>query len=254
MCRAIEADVPSDDHVCAGSAAEECLRPGQPRREQVLHAGQPVSARRAPFADLLDRALALLGRRAGALGKDDGYLIVGQASRENPEGGQFGGRVWCLAVQEVVGQPIVNDVEAGVSSSFFNTSRGFMRALEATTHALSRLSGRPAWRHSMMARGCWHRQHRCGCRWSAAAHPAGAPPTTVAGGSGRVGSGADRSGTAAPRCCQPSPARSNTPRLRVVELWVAANGVARRRPMPPRGARGAAAPRVRSRPAAVRGC
>ncbi len=80
----------------------------------MLQGRQPFGAKGVAFADAVECLLPLGVSRPGSLGEDHRHLVVAEPRRQVAHSLQLSCGVGGLAVEEVVGQPVADDVEAGV--------------------------------------------------------------------------------------------------------------------------------------------
>ncbi len=114
----VEAHVPGEHHVGLRASFEErgCAR--WPRGQQVCEAAQPFGAARVAGGDALE-CLGAFGRGgAGAFREDDGDVVSVHAAAQRPQSVELGRGVCGVTIEEVVGEPEADHVEAGVGEQF----------------------------------------------------------------------------------------------------------------------------------------
>ena len=112
---ALEAGVRHDHDVGVGRTVEHGQRPGRPGRVQVPQRGQLGRPLGVALRQSGHGPGPLLGVGPGALGEDHGALVrVAYPLGHRADRVELGLRVGCAPVEEVVGQPVADDVEAGI--------------------------------------------------------------------------------------------------------------------------------------------
>ena len=111
---AVEADVPPDHDVGVRRTGEQRGGAGGARRDEVDERAHPIGSHRIPLGQPVKLTLALLRRRAGAFGEDHGHLVGRHAGGHRAERLELDGGVRRLAIEEVVGQAVADDVETRI--------------------------------------------------------------------------------------------------------------------------------------------